>query len=151
MLLPLIFKNLNSHPNLKIKGLMNIKLRDEILVQIVNQTWQSIDDDDDDDDYFSDDCENQNESQSTSKAWHLLAHCLSCFSPSSCLHKYLLKYASDHAPNHALKYLCQRKLLRGGLVEAQLARTYPPSFLEWRTSSSSSSLALKLRFVDGNK
>jgi len=136
---------------------MNIKLREEILVQILKKTWRQLDSSiaDEDDDYFSDDCENQNESASTSKAWHLLAHCLSCCSPSSCLHKYLLKYASDHAPNHALKYLCQRKLLRGGLVEAQLARTYPPSFLEWRTSSSSSSssssLALKLRFVDGNK
>ena len=126
---------------------MNIKLRDEILVQIVNQTWHldssSLDDDDGDNEYYSD---------NNSKAWHLLAHCLSCFSPSSCLHKYLLKYASDHAPSDALKYLCQRKLLRGGLIEAQLARTYPPSFLEWRassSSSSSSSLALKLSFVDG--
>ena len=52
---------------------MNPKLRDEILVQIVNQTWKNLD------------------PISNKKAWHLMALCLSCFSPSPYLNKYITK------------------------------------------------------------
>lgn len=55
------------------KGLLNTKLRDEIFVQIVNQTWNNPD------------------NTSNKKASHLMSQCLSCFAPSSTLHKYLLK------------------------------------------------------------
>ena len=55
---------------------MNQKLRDEIFIQIVNQTW------------------NNTNVATNKKAWQLMAHCLSCFNPSLYLYKYLLKYVS---------------------------------------------------------
>lgn len=137
---------------------MNIKLRDEILVQIVNQTWHHISDNinshNDVVEMTTPIMISNDDIVANSKAWHLLAHCLSCFSPTASLHKYLLKYASDYAPNDAYKFFCQQKLLRCGQIEAQLARTYPPSFLEWRSSGATtgySSIALQLNFVDGKQ
>jgi len=56
-----------------IKGLMNEILRDEILVQIINQTWNQID------------------LIKSNKAWLLMSNCLSCFSPSAKFYKYLFK------------------------------------------------------------
>jgi len=112
------------------KGLMNVKLRDEILIQIVNQTWLNED------------------SVSVRKAWWLMAECLSCFLPSSCLHKYLLKYASDYAVDEYKSY-CQMKLLQSDGIEAQLTRTYPPSLLEWTAAKNCASLALEITFFDG--
>ena len=105
------------------KALMNATLRDEILVQVVNQTWSGRRSEEDEQD-------EQEEDEVLSKAWHLMSMCLSCFSPSACLYKYLLKYVSDHAPNDACKAHLQLKLLLGGEIEPALARTYPPSFAE---------------------
>jgi len=55
------------------KGLSNESLRDEILCQLCNQTWK-----------------NENEANNE-RGWLLMAACLSCFSPSTLLYKYLLK------------------------------------------------------------
>jgi hypothetical protein len=52
---------------------MNPKIRDEIFVQIINQTWK-----------------NKN-IKTNKKAWQLLTYCLSSFPPSVNLYKYLLK------------------------------------------------------------
>lgn len=53
---------------------MNELLRDEILIQILNQLWNNID------------------SMKLSKAWLLISNCLGCFSPSAKFYKYLFKY-----------------------------------------------------------
>ena len=55
------------------KGLMNVNLRDEIFIQIINQTWNNTD------------------RISCRKAWELMSSCLSVFPPSPYLYKYLLK------------------------------------------------------------
>lgn len=52
---------------------MNEILRDEILIQIINQIWNNID------------------SVKSNKAWLLMSNCISCFSSSSKFYKYLLK------------------------------------------------------------
>jgi hypothetical protein len=55
------------------KGIMNQKMRDEIFVQIINQTWK-----------------NKN-TKTNRKAWQLITYCLSAFPPSVNLYKYLFK------------------------------------------------------------
>lgn len=94
------------------KGLTNEKLRDEILCQLVNQTWRN-------------DVQANNE-----KGWLLMASCLSVFPPSSNLYKFLLKYVSDHGYN-GYKAICQQKLLQS---HNQWARLYPPCLLEWKAN-----------------
>jgi myosin-15 len=109
---------------------MNTKLRDEIFIQIVNQTWN-------------------NEDPTTNlKAWQLMSQCLSCFNPSPCLFKYLLKYCSDHAEN-GYKAYCQFKLLQSEQVEPQLVRTYPLSLLESKAAKKCSNMLLEANFIDG--
>lgn len=78
------------------RGIQNPKLRDEIFCQLANQTWKNDD---------PENCE---------RGWLLMANCLSAFGPSRTLHKYILKYVSDHAPSDGFKALCQQKLLRSG-------------------------------------
>lgn len=48
------------------KGLVSKSLRDELLVQLVNQTWRN---------------------DNTERIWQMMSHCLSCFQPSPALHK----------------------------------------------------------------
>ena len=67
------------------KGLTNPKLRDEIYCQLANQTWKND---------HAENCE---------RGWILMANCLSAFGPSRTLHKYLLKYVSDHAPTDGFR------------------------------------------------
>lgn len=55
------------------KGIVNEKLRDEILCQLANQTWK-----------------NENDANKE-RGWLLLSNCLSAFQPSATLFKYLLK------------------------------------------------------------
>ncbi|CAG0890159.1 unnamed protein product [Cyprideis torosa] len=112
------------------KGLQNEKLRDEILCQICNQTWQ-----------------NENPI-SNERCWQLMAHCLSAFAPSPALYKYLLKYVSDHAFN-GYKGVCQRKLLQSALEEGKPHRANPPCLLEWRANRKKSNMALEASFADG--
>lgn len=109
------------------KGLSNEKLRDEILCQLVNQTWRN-------------DVAANNE-----RGWLLMANCLSVFPPSSTLYKFLLKYVSDHGHN-GYKYVCQRKLLES---HGQWPRSYTPSLLEWRANRKRVNMALQLHFSDG--
>lgn len=143
---------------------MNTKLRDEIFIQIVNQTW------------------NNDNSESNSKAWQLMSNCLSCFSPSPFLFKYLLKYlkcllscvlrisisaakitnnlqiiffrlkryCSDHAEN-GYKAYCQLKLLESEKIEPQLVRTYPPSLLESKACKNCAHTAVEANFIDGRR
>lgn len=48
------------------KGLMSRGLRDELLVQLCNQSWKN---------------------ENSERVWQLMSHCLSCFQPSPALHK----------------------------------------------------------------
>ncbi|XP_049851037.1 unconventional myosin-XV isoform X4 [Schistocerca gregaria] len=111
------------------KGIINEKMRDEILCQLCNQTWK-----------------NENDANNE-RGWLLIANCLSVFPPSKTLYKYLLKYVSDNAYD-GYKALCQRKLLQSARVESQLARTYPPSLLEWRSNRKRVNMALTVHFAD---
>ncbi|KAL1453076.1 hypothetical protein WDU94_007251 [Cyamophila willieti] len=108
-------------------GLSNEKLRDEILCQLVNQTWRN------------------DNSASCERGWLLMANCLSVFPPSAPLYKFLLKYVSDHAYN-GYKQICQRKLLQS---HNQWARACPPSLLEWRANRKRVNMGLQLNFADG--
>ena len=58
------------------------------------------------------------------------------------------RYASDHAQDDYKAY-CQAKLLKSVDIEAQLARTYPPSYLEWKASKKCGSLALDVSYPNG--
>ncbi|XP_064628723.1 unconventional myosin-XV-like isoform X2 [Lineus longissimus] len=114
------------------KGLTNVKLRDEIFCQLMNQTWH-----------------NPSESN-LERGWLLISNCLSCFQPSPRLHRYLLKYASDCAFN-GYKSLCQHKLLQSMGIEPLLSRTYPPSMLEWRANKRRAHMAVEVKFADGSQ
>ncbi|XP_076234476.1 unconventional myosin 10A [Calliopsis andreniformis] len=123
------------------KGIVNEKLRDEILCQLANQTWK-----------------NENDAN-RERGWLLLSNCLSAFQPSSTLFKYLLKYVSDHAYN-GYKAYCQRKLFQGERtmfrimnnnqqIVHHVPRNYPPCVLEWRANRNRVNMALSVGFYDG--
>lgn len=110
------------------KGLSSRGLRDEILVQLCNQTYRT-------------------EDANSLKIWQLMAHCLSAFQPGPALHKYLMKYISDYAPA-SMKDVLLKKLLRVNQNQSQMSRIYPPSWLEWRASSRMSDIAIGLTLPD---
>ncbi|XP_076680726.1 unconventional myosin 10A isoform X1 [Andrena cerasifolii] len=123
------------------KGIVNEKLRDEILCQLANQTWK-----------------NENDANKE-RGWLLLSNCLSAFQPTSTLFKYLLKYVSDHAYD-GYKAYCQRKLLQGERtifrimsnnqqIVHHVPRNYPPCVLEWRANRNRVNMALSVGFYDG--
>ncbi|KRT81983.1 Myosin head, partial [Oryctes borbonicus] len=109
------------------KGLNSRSLRDELFVQLVNQSWRN---------------------DNTERIWQMMSHCLSCFQPSPALNRYLLKYVTDHSPT-VYKEMLQRKLLRG-VQKAPHSRALPPSLLEWRATRQKSNMALPLTMADGN-
>ncbi|KAH9517053.1 hypothetical protein DERF_007753 [Dermatophagoides farinae] len=114
------------------KGLANLNLRDEILCQLCNQTWQNDN---------VDACD---------RAWTLMIHCLSSFSPSALLYKYLLKYVSDHAPN-LIRPILQRLLLINDHHEQYNCRAYPPSLLEWKAMSKNCGTSIELNMANGDQ
>lgn len=124
---------------------MNEILRDEILIQIINQIWNNFD------------------SIKSNKAWLLLLNSISCFSPSSKFYKYLFKYfyfvlifiisfelyfdsfiSEENSSNNELG---KRKLFAAGATDAP--RTYPPTQLEWSANKRSIPMALQAEFSDG--
>ncbi|XP_053550900.1 LOW QUALITY PROTEIN: unconventional myosin-XV [Bombina bombina] len=117
------------------KGLSNMGLRDEILVQLCNQVWRNT---------------NPNNEE---RGWYLMASCLSTFAPSPNLDKYLLKYVSDYAYN-GYKSVCQHKLIQAMQKSQQgseTARTFPPCLLEWTASRERANIALDIHCFDGMK
>ncbi|KAG7210137.1 hypothetical protein KM043_011699 [Ampulex compressa] len=123
------------------KGIVNEKLRDEILCQLANQTWK-----------------NENDANKE-RGWLLLSNCMSAFQPSATLFKYFLKYVSDHAYD-GYKAYCQRKLLQGERTMFRVMnnnqqtvhhvpRNYPPCVLEWRANRNRVNMALNVGFYDG--
>ncbi|XP_042230048.1 unconventional myosin-XV-like [Homarus americanus] len=113
------------------KGLMNDRMQDEILCQLCNQTWRN------------------DNTANAERGWVLLANCLSVFPPSSTLYKYILKHVSDHGLN-GYAGLCQRKLLSSYKRSSGVARSFPPTDLEWRANRKRARMALEARFPDGN-
>ncbi|CAH1793641.1 unnamed protein product [Owenia fusiformis] len=114
-------------------GISSEGLRDEIYVQLCNQTWG-----------------NDNPAN-CERGWWLMANCLSCFPPSSTSSKYLLKYISDQAYN-GYKAYCQHKLLQcTDHKEGILARTYPINLLESRAARKRANMAVEVQFTDGEK
>ncbi|VEN63077.1 unnamed protein product [Callosobruchus maculatus] len=107
------------------KGLSTKGLRDELLVQLCNQTWKN---------------------DNAERVWQLMTHCLSCFQPSPPLYKYLLRFISDYAPM-SYKETLQRKLTRS-VQKAPHARSYPPTLLEWRSVRQGCNTALTLTLPD---
>ncbi|CAM4880089.1 unnamed protein product [Rotaria socialis] len=107
-------------------GLMNEILRDEILIQIINQTWNNID------------------LIKLDKAWLLMFNCIGCFSPSPKFHKYLFKFVSEENPS--INELGKRKLLAAASTDA--SRTYPSTQLEWSANKHSAPMALQAEFYD---
>ncbi|XP_053328005.1 unconventional myosin-XV [Spea bombifrons] len=117
------------------KGLSNMGLRDEILVQLINQVWRNT---------------NPNNEE---RGWYLLASCLSSFAPSPNLDKYLLKYVSDYAYD-GYKSVCQHKLIQAiqkSQQGSETSRTFPPCLLEWTTSRERANMALDVHCFDGTK
>jgi hypothetical protein len=125
---------------------MNEILRDEIIIQIINQIWNNID------------------LIKLNKAWLLMSNCISCFSPSSKFYKHLFKYSiriffffsnfsffhrfiSEENPAH--NDICQRKLSAAGASDTP--RTYPPTQLEWSANRRSLPMALQAKFSDSKK
>lgn len=83
------------------KGIVNEKLRDEILCQLANQTWK-----------------NENDANKE-RGWLLLSNCLSAFQPSATLFKYLLKYVSSFVSDSTIRFL------RSPLIEILQSDTFP--------------------------
>ncbi|XP_050297745.1 unconventional myosin-XV isoform X2 [Anthonomus grandis grandis] len=107
------------------KGLNSRGLRDELLVQLCNQTYKN---------------------DNSDRVWQLMAHCLSSFQPSPPLSKYLLKFITDHAPA-SIRETLQRKLTRS-LQKAPHSRNMPPSLLEWKSIRQKANCALPLTLPD---
>ncbi len=91
------------------------------------------------------------------------------------MHKYLLKYVSDHG-YEGYKAICQQKLLKSGKflwsdnfidqiwqliiqayivqflakVDSQTSRQFPPTVLEWRANAKRVNMALEGKCSDGD-
>lgn len=111
------------------KGISSRGLRDEILMQLCNQV------------YRIDEMQGQ-------RIWQLMAHCLSSFPPGPAFHKYLIKFVADNAPQ-TVKEILLKKLLRNGMgPQIAPSRQFPPSWLEWRSTSRFSDIAIGLTLPD---
>uniref|UniRef100_A0A6B2EBK9 Putative myosin class ii heavy chain n=1 Tax=Phlebotomus kandelakii TaxID=1109342 RepID=A0A6B2EBK9_9DIPT len=112
------------------KGLSSRGLRDEILVQLCNQSHRT-------------------DMAHSQRIWQLTAHCLSCFQPGSAFNKYLIKFVVDNAPESMREMLLKRLLRNGNSLQAPPCRLFPPTWLEWRAGSRMSDIAIGLTLPDG--
>ncbi|KAF7689784.1 hypothetical protein HF521_013137 [Silurus meridionalis] len=114
------------------RGLATPPIRDEILAQVANQVWRN------------------EHLRNAERGWMLMAACLSSFTPSDKMAKYLLKFVSDYAPD-GFKAVCQHKLLHA-MQKCQsgyeAARTYPLSLLEWTVIRKKAHMALQVHCLD---
>ncbi|NXA04448.1 MYO15 protein, partial [Sapayoa aenigma] len=108
------------------RGLNNVVLRNEILSQVVTQTWKNPD------------------MEHSQRAWVLMATLLSCFAPSPALEKPLLKFVSDHGME-GYNAVCQRKILTAAQyteMDSASSRAYPPTQLEWAANQKRGKMVL---------
>uniref|UniRef100_A0A8C4Q059 MyTH4 domain-containing protein n=1 Tax=Eptatretus burgeri TaxID=7764 RepID=A0A8C4Q059_EPTBU len=115
------------------KGLMEGRLRDELLCQLANEAERA---------------HGANEAR---RGWLLLALCLCVFTPSVKLQKYFLKYVSDHGSG-GFAAICQRNLTHGLAVAEVLpgeSRSLPPCLLEWHAASEHVAMALNITSFGG--
>ncbi|XP_075156063.1 unconventional myosin 10A isoform X1 [Haematobia irritans] len=111
------------------KGLSSRGLRDEILVQICNQIY------------------NTDEVQAQ-RLWQLMAQCLSCFQPGPAFSKYLMKFIVDNAPDNMRDMLLKKILRNTHSNYANSCRNFTPSWVEWRAISRLSDIAVSLTMPD---
>eukprot|EP00118_Oscarella_pearsei_P012382 m.90917 g.90917 ORF g.90917 m.90917 type:complete len:2332 (+) comp36671_c0_seq1:91-7086(+) len=114
------------------KGIAIREVRDEIYVQLVNQTYGNPDE------------------GIAERGWMLMGLCLSAFPPSPSLYKFLLNYVSDCGVN-GYNSFCQHRLLRCDISLSGVARSHPPSMLEWKAARSFSTMVLAFVFPDDDK
>ncbi|XP_055693638.1 unconventional myosin-XV isoform X1 [Lutzomyia longipalpis] len=112
------------------KGLSSRGLRDEILVQLCNQSHR-IDE------------------KQSQRIWQLMSHCLACFQPGSAFNKYLIKFVVDNAPETMREMLLKKLLRNGNMLQTPPCRLFPPTWLEWRSTSRLSDIAIGLTLPDG--
>uniref|UniRef100_A0A8C2YKT7 Unconventional myosin-XV n=1 Tax=Chinchilla lanigera TaxID=34839 RepID=A0A8C2YKT7_CHILA len=112
------------------KGLVVPELRDEILAQLANQVWHN------------------HNAHNAARGWLLLAACLSSFAPSPRLDKFLLKFVSDYGRN-GFQAVCQHRLMQA--MGSGVARTFPPTQLEWTTIHEKASMALDVSCFNGDQ
>ncbi|KAG5279414.1 hypothetical protein AALO_G00077540 [Alosa alosa] len=115
------------------KGLTYPSLRDETLCQIANQVWRNSNPD------------------NAERGWLLLLACLSVFSPSAKMEKYLLKFVSDYAME-GFNAICQHRLIQAmqkSLYGPETARTYPLCLLEWTANRKKANMVLQVHCFDG--
>ncbi|CAF4869828.1 unnamed protein product [Pieris macdunnoughi] len=107
------------------RGISSRGLRDEVLVQLCNQA---------------------SERNGSARVLPLLAHCLAAFQPGAALHKYLVRFISEHweGPDKArvLRLACGSEA--NSARASGLARRAPPTLLEWKAASEQARPALAL-------
>ncbi|XP_078347643.1 unconventional myosin-XV-like isoform X3 [Oculina patagonica] len=113
-------------------GIFKPELREEMYCHLCNQTWGNLSD------------------TSNKRGWLLLALFLCCFAPSSRLYKHLLKYVSDQAFNGYKSY-CQHKMLCWDTNGSPVARSHPPTHLEWQAAKMRTNMAAECHFPDGER
>lgn len=109
------------------KGLSSRGLRDEILVQLCNQVVNT------------DDVQVQ-------RIWQLMAQCLSCFQPGPAFSKYLMKFIVENSPD-SMRDMLLKKILRN-TNSAHNCRNFTPSWVEWKSISRMSDIAVALTLPD---
>ncbi|NXC29172.1 MYO15 protein, partial [Campylorhamphus procurvoides] len=117
------------------RALSDTALSNEILSQVVAQTWKNPD------------------MEHSQRAWVLMANLLSCLAPSPALEKPLLKFVSDHGME-GYNAVCQRKILTAAQhTEADSApsRAYPPTQLEWTANQRRGKMVLDVHTFNEEK
>ncbi|XP_067164648.1 myosin XVB isoform X2 [Apteryx mantelli] len=117
------------------RGLNNLSLRDEILSQVVSQTWKNPD------------------MEQSQRAWVLMTTLLSSFAPSPALEKPLLKFVSDHGME-GYNAVCQRKILTAAQhtqTGSAASRAYPPTQLEWTANQRRGKMVLDVHTFNEEK
>ncbi|NXU88135.1 MYO15 protein, partial [Xiphorhynchus elegans] len=117
------------------RALGNAALSNEILSQVVAQTWKNPD------------------MERSQRAWVLMANLLSCLAPSPALEKPLLKFVSDHGME-GYNAVCQRKILTAAQhteTDSAPSRAYPPTQLEWTANQRRGKMVLDVHTFNEEK